>query len=330
MKSNLTQFILNSSHRIPLTIGVYAGLEITGASVKDAVSSSRVQTEAVLALHEHLQTEMLLTAMDLSVEAELFGCDIRMSEDEIPTVVGRRVKSTEEIDQLAIPEVGKGRTRVQLATAKNLVDASRLPVLGGVIGPFSLAGRIFGVSEALELSITDPVALENLLEKVTRFSLKYLLAFRETGASGVIMAEPAAGLLSPRGLGQFSSRFIRRLVEEVSTPTFTIVYHNCGAKKAHLEKILETGAAMCHFSTPMAITEALALVNKDLILAGNLDPTAVFHSGTEEQVRTQTSQLLAQTSQNANFVISSGCDIPPKTPLANLKVFYDTVRGFNG
>ncbi len=329
MKSNLTEFILNSSHRIPLTIGVYAGLEITGASVKDAVSSSQAQTEAVLALHERLQTEMLLTAMDLSVEAELFGCDIHMSEEEIPTVVGRRVKTAAEIDQLAIPEVGEGRTMVQLKTTKNLVNACKLPVLGGIIGPFSLAGRLFGVSEVLELSITDPATLEKLLDKVNRFLLNYLLAFREAGAWGVIMAEPAAGLLSPRGLGQFSSRFIHQLVEDVSSPAFTVVYHNCGARKTHLEKILESGVDMCHFSTPMNIPEALPLVKRGVILAGNLDPTAAFHSGTMEQVRTQTSQLLAQTSQYPNFVISSGCDIPPNTPLANLQAFYDTVRSFS-
>lgn len=329
MKSNLTEFILNSTHRIPLTIGVYAGLEITGASVKDAVSSSQAQTEAVLALHERLQTEILLTAMDLSVEAELFGCDIRMSEEEIPTVVGRRVQTPADIDLLAIPEVGEGRTSVQLETTKNLVNASKLPILGGIIGPFSLAGRLFGVSEALELSITDPATLEKLLDKVNHFLMNYLLAFREAGAWGVIMAEPAAGLLSPRGLVQFSSRFIRRLVEKVSSPDFTVVYHNCGARKAHLEKILESGVDMCHFSTPMNIPEALAMVDRALILAGNLDPTAVFHSGTMEQVRTQTSQLLVQTSQYRNFVISSGCDIPPKTPLANLQAFYDTVRGFS-
>lgn len=330
MKSNLAEFILQSAHRIPLTIGVYAGLEITGASVKDAVSSSQAQTEAVMALHERLHTEMLLTAMDLSVEAELFGCDIHMSEEEIPTVVGRRVTTASQIDQLGIPEVGDARSVVQLETAKNLVRASSLPVLGGIIGPFSLAGRLFGVSEALELSITEPATLEKLLDKVTRFLLNYLLAFRETGAAGVIMAEPAAGLLSPRGLGQFSSRYIRQLVEQTSSPAFTLVYHNCGAKRTHLEKILEAGMTICHFSTPMNISEALAMVGDDRVMAGNLDPTAVFHSGSVEQVHLQTSQLMSQTHQYRNFVISSGCDIPPKTPLANLEAFYATVRGFSG
>lgn len=330
MKSNLTEFILGSPRRIPMTIGVNAALEITAASLRDLLSSSQAQTEAVLALHERLQTEILLTAMDLSVEAELFGCEVRLCADEIPTVVGRLIKSPSEMDRLYIPEVGGGRTLAQLDTVKNLVHAARLPVLGGVIGPFSLAGRIFGVSEALELSITDPAALEKLLDKATSFLLNYLLAFREAGAWGVIMAEPAAGLLSPRGMGQFSSRFIRQMVEEASSPAFTVVYHNCGARKVHLEKMLETGAPICHFSTLMSIPEALTLVDKDVILAGNLDPTSVFHSGTAEQVFSQTSELLAQTSQYANFVISSGCDIPPNTPLTNLGAFYHAVRSFSG
>ncbi len=156
------------------------------------MTSSHAQTDAVLGGYERFNRDAV-GCHGLSVEAELFGCDIRMSDDEIPTVVGRRVKTAAEIDQLAIPEVGGGRTLVQLETAKNLVDASSLPVLGGIIGPFSLAGRLFGVSEALELSITDPAALEKLLEKVTRFLITYLMAFREAGAWGVIMADRRLG-----------------------------------------------------------------------------------------------------------------------------------------
>ena len=79
-----------------MPIGVYAGLEITGASVKDAVTSADHQTEAVLALHERFNTQVMLTAMDLSAEAETFGCEVRMLDDEIPTVIGRLVTTGEE------------------------------------------------------------------------------------------------------------------------------------------------------------------------------------------------------------------------------------------
>ena len=312
-----------------MPIGVYAGLEITGASVKDAVTSAVHQTEAVLALHERFNTQVMLTAMDLSTEAETFGCEIRMLDDEIPTVIGRVVTSGEEIDRLINPTVGDKRTSIHLQTAQNLVSrANGIPVLGGVIGPFSLAGRLFGVSEILELSLTDPDLAERLLEKATRFLIEYVQAFRDQGVDGVIMAEPAAGLLSPRGLAKYSSAFVKEIVDKTQTDSFTILLHNCGAKIAHLPKILDAGAEIFHFGAPMDMSQAITQVGSEVILCGNLDPTAVFHSGTTAEVETQTSALMNLTSPFKNFIISSGCDIPPHTPVENLDAFYRVVREY--
>jgi uroporphyrinogen decarboxylase len=239
------------------------------------------------------------------------------------------VTSGEEIDRLINPTVGDKRTSIHLQTAQNLVSrANGIPVLGGVIGPFSLAGRLFGVSEILELSLTDPNLAEQLLQKATRFLIKYVQAFRDQGVDGVIMAEPAAGLLSPRGLAKYSSAFVKEIVDKTQTDSFTILLHNCGAKIAHLPKILEAGAEIFHFGAPMDMSQAITQVGSEVILGGNLDPTAVFHSGTTAEVETQTSALMNLTSPFKNFIISSGCDIPPHTPVENLDAFYRAVREY--
>ncbi len=281
-----------------MPIGIYAGLEITGATVKEAVSNPQAQAEAVLALHERFNTSFLLTAMDLSAEAEAFGCTIRMEEEEIPTVTGRLVATCEEIEKLSVPDAGEGRTTVHLTAAGNLAaHKPNFPVLGGMIGPFSLAARLFGVSETLLLTIDDPDLLDTLLAKVTRFLKAYAKSFRDQGAAGVIMAEPAAGLLSPRALGRFSSQYVRQIVEEVQTERFTILLHNCGAKIVHLPKILEAGAEIFHFGAPMDIISALAQVDSSVILSGNLDPSSVFFAGTQEEVRQKTCFLLDQSKE---------------------------------
>lgn len=330
MRSKFGKFILESPSRVPMPIGVYAGLEITGASVKDAVTNSNHQAEAVLALHERFHTQVLLTAMDLSAEAEAFGCEIRMSDDEIPTVIGRLVKNENEVDHLAIPLAGDLRTSIHLQTAQKLVKLSdKYPVLGGVIGPFSLAGRLFGVSEILELSLTNPNITRKLLQKVTKFLIDYIQLFRDQGVCGVIMAEPAAGLLSPGGLSQFSSMYIKKIVEETQTENFTIILHNCGAKIVHLPKILESGAEIFHFGAPMDIGQAIKTVGSEVILSGNLDPTNIFHSGSSLDVKENTKSLMTLTSGYKNFIISSGCDIPPHTPVNNLDVFFNTVREYS-
>jgi uroporphyrinogen decarboxylase len=100
MNTDFSRFILDFPGRLAMPIGVYAGLEITRSSVRACVSNAAVQSQAVLALHERFQTPVMLTAMDLSAEAEAFGCAIRMPEDDIPTVIGRRVSGPDEVAAL--------------------------------------------------------------------------------------------------------------------------------------------------------------------------------------------------------------------------------------
>jgi uroporphyrinogen decarboxylase len=330
MKTRFAQAILSQPGRLAIPIGAYAGLELTGGTVRDIVTDPKAQAAAVLALHERLRSPVLLAAMDLSAEAETFGCEIRMSATEVPTVIGRRVTGRSDLETLPAPKPGDARTAVHLESARLIKKAVVSPILGCMIGPFSLAGRIFGVSEALEATASDPDIMLALLEKVVAFQIGYATAFRETGISGVLVAEPAAGLLSPAGLGRFSAPFVKRIVEEAQTRDFTVILHNCGAKFVHLAKILESGAEIYHFGAPMDIVAALERVAGQVILGGNLDPAGVFHGGTPETVRTATLALLEATKDHKNYFISSGCDVPPGTPLANLEAFYKAVADFSG
>lgn len=326
MKTRFANFILNSPHRVAFTIGVYAGLEMTGATVLDAVTSAQAQADAAWKLHEHFHTPVILTAMDLSVEAELFGCQIRFEEQEIPTVIGRRATTMAEIEALPQPHADEGRTQVNLDAAGMLVEkAGDVPVLGGLIGPFSLAGRIFGVSEALEATALQPEMIHAILQRVTALQIEYAAAFRERGAAGVVMAEPLAGLLSPRGLGKFSATYVKQIVEAVQTEDFAVVLHNCGARLVHLPQILQSGVEIHHFGAPMDILAALEQVQGSVILGGNLDPTAVFYNSSAGEVTQLAETLLADAHTYPNFVLSSGCDIPPGTPVENIRAFYETI-----
>ncbi len=141
----------------------------------------------------------------------------------------------------------------------------------------------------------------------------------------MIMAEPAAGLLSPRGVAAFSSAYIRNIAGPLLSSGFTILLHNCAAKLVHLAAIRETGLEAFHFGAPMDIVTALSRVPPEVVICGNLDPTAVFVQSSAEQVKVLTRQLMETTAKHRNFVISSGCDIPPKAPLANLEAFWGCV-----
>ncbi len=332
MNTKLSEYFLNKKERVFLPIGIFGGLSELNLTVDQAATNAEAQFAVSLRMHELFNTPAILTGMDLSVEAEAFGCVIRFSEHEVPTVIGRKVISVDEIQNLPIPKIGDGRTGVYLEAAKRLSRIGQkkgIPVLGGMIGPFSLAGRIFGVSEAMELSLTNPDELILLLEKVTPFLIQYANAFKEAGAAGVIIAEPAAGLLSPRGLGKFSSPYVRQIIEATQSKEFAIMLHNCGAKLVHLNKILEAGAEIYHFGEPMDMQSALEQVNGKVILGGNLDPSGVFASGSIENVIEKTNKLLTSTRQFPNFFVSSGCEIPPNANSEFIEICSETVKEYN-
>lgn len=62
---------------------------------------------------------------------------------------------------------------------------------------------------------------------------------------------------------------------------------------------------------------------------GNLDPVGVFKMGTAEEIREATLNLLEETREYDNFVLSSGCDIPPEVPAENIESFYDALNEYN-
>ena len=78
----------------------------------------------MLALNERLGTPFLLTAMDLSAEAEAFGAAVRLTDDEMPALTGRLVTTGADVARLAVPAPGDARTRVHLDAAALLVSRS--------------------------------------------------------------------------------------------------------------------------------------------------------------------------------------------------------------
>ena len=77
------------------------------------------------------------------------------------------------------------------------------------------------------------------------------------------------------------------------------------------------------------MVQACRDVPSDCLAMGNLDPVQVFKQQSAAEVKAETLRLLDQTKDFPNFVISSGCDIPPHTPIENIDAFYEAVEEFN-
>lgn len=307
----------------------FPAIQLLNTSVEKLISDSNLQSEALKLINQRCHPLAIMGFMDLSVEAEAFGANIRFSEDEVPIVVGSIVKSEEDVINLKVPKVGTKRTQIYLdAMKKAKQEIKDCPVFAGCIGPFSLAGRLLGVSEAMISCYDEPEMVHLVLKKATEFLINYLQAYKDLGIDGVFMAEPLAGILSPNLCDEFSSRYVKEIVSALDDDSFLVAYHNCGNNTLKMvDTILSTGCRLYHFGNAISIEQMLKLMPKDVMVMGNIDPVSL-KDASKEDVIAATNALLEAIGDVDNFVISSGCDIPPFAKWENIDAFMKTAQEY--
>lgn len=310
----------------------FPSVSLLGISVRELISDSDSQAAGMKKIADAVDTGAAVSLMDLSVEAECFGATIHVSDDEVPTVVGRLINDEDEAAALEVPAVGALRSGLYVESIRKAAKLiNDRPVFAGMIGPFSLAARLLDVTEIMMDCYDDPDMVHVVLEKCTEFLIEYAKAYREAGANGIMMAEPVAGLLSPMLEEEFSSPYVKKIVDAVQTDDFIVIYHNCGDNTPKMvESILSTGAAAYHFGNSIDMKAMLEKFPSDVIVMGNVDPAGQIRMGDPESVRRATLSVLEACSVHPNFVISSGCDIPPLSPWENINAFFDAVEEFYG
>ena len=313
-----------------LPILSFPSVSLLGVRVRDLIADSELQAEGMRLIAESTNAYAAVSFMDLSVEAECFGASVHFSDDEVPTIIGRLIEEPEDVDKIAVPEVGSARSGVYIEAIKKAVERIHdRPVLAGMIGPFSLVARLLDVSEAMMYCYDEPEMMETILEKVTQFLVAYAKAYKAAGAHGIVIAEPVAGMLSPALEEEFSAPYVQKIVGAVQDNNFIVIYHNCGNNVLRMtDSIISTGAAAYHYGNAIDMAEMMQKMPSDVLVMGNVDPAGTLCEGTVEKVQKETRELLEKCSKYPNFIPSSGCDIPPHTPWGNIQAFFETVDQF--
>lgn len=319
--------VARSDKKKAMPILSFPAIQKMEGTVRDLVSTPELQAKAMEIIAHQTDTLAAVSLMDLSVEAEAFGAKIIFSDDEVPTVTGQLISDEDEAEELEVPGLDKGRAALcveGVRQAKALIQDK--PVLAGMIGPYSLAGRLMDVTEIMYSCYDEPETVHAVLEKVTEYLITYGKAFREAGADGVVMAEPLTGILSPELAAEFSMTYVKRIFDALKTDDFAVIYHNCGNTVEHMLKdIFALGADAYHFGNASDMAKVMAEAPADALCMGNIDPAGQFVHGTPESMRAAVKDLMEKCGQYRNFVPSSGCDIPATASWDNIRTFFEAI-----
>lgn len=327
---NVRQFLWDSAAALPrraMPILSFPAVQKMNATVQELVSSAELQAQAMEIIARETDTLAAVSLMDLSVEAEAFGAKVVFRDHEVPAVQGQLIADEDDAANLTVPTLDQGRAGVCVAGVRLAKERiADKPVLAGMIGPYSLAGRLMDVTEIIYTCYDEPETVHAVLDKVCEYLIAYGQAFRSAGADGVVMAEPLAGILSPDMAAEFSHPYVKRIFDALRTDDFAVIYHNCGNTVEHmLPQIFALGADAYHFGNASNMEHILAAAPGDALCMGNIDPAGQFVHGTPESMTAAVAQLLEQCGKYRNFLPSSGCDVPAGAKWDNIQAFYAAV-----
>ena len=293
-------------------------MEACGAYWPEAHANAEEMATLAEAGHTVIGFEAVRVPFDITSEAEIFGCGIKAGDlKQQPSVIKHSVKNAEDVDKIKDYNLKESRVSLILEAVKILSEkyGKELPVIGSMIGPFSLAQHINGDAWFGNIFTGEDV-VSALLELCLDFNVEYAKAMVKNGADCIAIIDPTASyeLIGGEFYERYAFPYQKKIVDAMKELDVTTVLHICGNTTNGLGIMDKTGVDGISVDQRVDVKTAKSNV-KNAIIIGNLDPVALLWNGTPGNI--------IEASKNALDagvgLLSPGCGIVSTTPNANLQ-----------
>lgn len=304
-------------------------------------TNARHMAAAQLSAWECLGHDVVFPDADNYYLAEGFGCKTCLSEDNFATLERPALEEFGHVFDLEVPDpLRDGRMPVYLeATARiaqQVGDEAVIRVPG--TGPFAVASYLVGIERFLfEIGriqkgrdLSNAPAVDRMLdlaaEAVTRFGLAQLRAGAHILQCGDSLA--SGSVISPATYRRFVLPRHQRIFDAWKRAGAMTVLHVCGDNTRMLDLFADTGVDIVEIDSLVELRFAKETIGDRVCLIGNIDPVAVMLQGGVEQVETAARACIAAAAGGGGYILGTGCEVPPGTPLENLQALVRVAQAY--
>ena len=302
----------------------------TAEEVTSAGGAKKMAEVMLSAVERYPEIDVAMTALDVTIDPEAFGCEVMYDPEAAPHVVSAVVdRKGNGLEGLAVPDAHAGRAELHYEAVRLFKEARPdKPVFGNLLGPFTMASSVMLLKDAMICVMKKRDIMREVVEKCTEFLTARAKAYKEAGADGLLLDEACGGIIPPPLSAEFSASYIKKIVDEVQTPDFPIMYHNCGNITDMRDSIFGTGCRMYSLGNMIDLEVFLKEAPADCLITGNLDPMLLSRAG-EDEVAAETGRIIDRFREYPQFVFAPGCDCPPQTTEANMRAMIRTLKEKN-
>jgi Uroporphyrinogen-III decarboxylase len=298
----------------PVSTTTVEQMKIMDSYFPEAHYMSDKMYELSRANYEVLGYDIIMPVFSVVIESFALGCEVKWGRpDMMPQIIGKLWKDYSDIiinpgfmDNYAVKAVLECITRLK----KNYPD---IAIAGKVFGPWTLSYHFFGVEDFLIKTITNPVEVHDILNKLTKVTLRFADAQIQAGADIITVADHATkDLCSPLAYRDFLIPIHSILAKEIKAP---VMLHICGDTADRIEYIAQTGLSSFHFESKVDACKAVETAAGRMAMIGNINNPSTLLFKKPQDVRKEVQYAI----KCGLDIIGPECAVPLTTPLENLK-----------
>lgn len=265
-----------------------------------------------------------------TIESEALGCTLKDGgKDGVPSI---------DLHPYAVADtppdldnfVSKGRVYMVADALRKLKAevGDEVAVLGGIVGPFSIATNLLGLMNIMMAAVMEPDKLKPWLERSTEAANLYGQELVKAGADAIVIEDMMSSMdmISPQIYHDMSGPAMKKLIDNFpDTPT---ILHICGKINPLVEDMIDTGATGFSVDTNVDVAdikEKIAASGRHVAVVGGIDAVKTLFYGREpEPVKEEGIAAL----KKGYDLLAPSCSIPPATSIPKLKAMVEAAEEF--
>lgn len=305
----------------------YDQMEKVQAYWPDGHEKGEVMAKQALAAHTVLGFDAVRVPFCQTFEAEALGCKIKPGKtrdgEGIPGIEHPPPYTLDDTPVLPEDFLSRGRIPELLKAVQILKKelGDQVPVVAGIIGPFTIAGSLVDTVPLLKASFKKPEKMRPFLDIGEKAGTMLAKALIDAGADIISCEDMTASpeLIAPKTYKDYELEYQSKQFEAISVPK---ILHICGNVDAIVGWMCQSGPDIISLEPKADTRLAREKGGPQMVLMGGVDTATTLFMKDAETVRKGCEEQIADGIQ----ILAPGCSVAPGTPLANLLAMVDVAK----
>jgi len=312
----------------PTSVAIIESMEQVRAFFPSAHTNSMEMAELAAAGHDLYGFDSVAPYFSVHLEAAAMGVQVDWNDAlHTPVITKRPLKS---IDDFIMPKSFLQRLEFQrLLKAIEILKkkySGKVPVIGKVVGPWTLTYNLYGVENLVLDTILEPEKAKDFINEISTIPMEFAKAQFDAGADMITWADHVTSdLVSAKIHEEFLLPIHQRAAKELQKAG-PVILHICGNIMDRIDCIANTGFKMFHMDSRNDIADVVKRTESKITITGCINNPVTLAQGTPIMVR---KEVMANI-QSGIRLISPECALPTSVSGKNLKCLVETAHRTKG